>query len=255
MKYPCMDFAVDEWLSDPALSICSAATRGIWVDLLCAMHKLDRCGVIAGSREQLARLGRCSAVELAHALDELKTTNTANVTERDGVVSLTNRRMQREARERNANKLRMQRSRACGACAPPGAAGVTTPLSLIRDKRQSFEPLSEGHPVPGLAPDHGDARKANGEKGDQALSDSWAIKAGEATKAKKLPPRVREAVERFENALAAQWLNDAGKWVNRCKEECGKAERAVAEVESAIREGRVRTTPAQYAEQIWKEFA
>ena len=35
----------------------------------------------------------------------------------------------------------------------------------------------------------------------------------------------------------------------------GKCERVIAEVESAAKEGRIRTTPAQYSEQIWKEFA
>jgi len=35
----------------------------------------------------------------------------------------------------------------------------------------------------------------------------------------------------------------------------GKCERVIAEVESAAREGRIKTTPARYAEQIWKEFA
>ena len=106
-----MIFLVADWLSDPALSIRSSATRGIWADILCAKHKLDRSGVITGTREQLARLGRCSAVELVHALDELNATNAAVVTERDGVVTLKNRRMWREAKERDGSLLRMQKKR------------------------------------------------------------------------------------------------------------------------------------------------
>lgn len=61
--------------------------------------------------------------------------------------------------------------------------------------------------------------------------------------------------DRIESALGVQWVNDAGKWVNRIKKHFGKTERVTAEVESAMKESRIKTTPAQYAEQIWKEFA
>jgi hypothetical protein len=49
-------------------------------------------------------------------------------------------------------------------------------------------------------------------------------------------------------------VNDAGKWVNRIKGNFGESERVTAETESASKESRIKTTPAQYAEQIWKEF-
>jgi hypothetical protein len=49
-------------------------------------------------------------------------------------------------------------------------------------------------------------------------------------------------------------VNDAGKWVNRIKSKPNKVERVIAEVESAIKEKRIKQSPAQYAEQIWKEF-
>ena len=75
------------------------------------------------------------------------------------------------------------------------------------------------------------------------------------TKGKKaLDAKLRPTAERFEKSLGAQWVNDAGKWVNRIKAHHSKCERVVAELESAIRESRIKTSPAQYAEQIWKEF-
>jgi hypothetical protein len=193
-----MQFYVDDWLSDPALSSCSPAARGIWADLVCAMHKLDRGGVIAGTREQLARLGRCSAAELGQALAEIKATNTAEVTERAGRARIVNRRMKREARARQSLRLRVRRH---------------------RESREGA--------APALPP---------------------------AKAAFKLPQAARLIAGRFEAALGIQWINDAGKWVNRCKALPSKSERVVAEVESAIKEGRIRATPAQYAEQIWKEF-
>lgn len=71
---------------------------------------------------------------------------------------------------------------------------------------------------------------------------------------KALTKPQRETAQRFEKALSAQWVNDAGKWVNRIKAHPGKCARVIAEVESAQREKRIKQTVAQYAESIWKEF-
>ena len=75
------------------------------------------------------------------------------------------------------------------------------------------------------------------------------------TTVRKLSNRQKELADRIESALGVQWTNDAGKWINRIKANFGKSERVIAEVESALKESRIKTTPAQYAEQIWKEFA
>jgi hypothetical protein len=73
--------------------------------------------------------------------------------------------------------------------------------------------------------------------------------------ASKLSSEQKKLADRMEAALGVQWVNDAGKWVNRIKKHFSKSERVTAEVESALKESRINTTPAQYAEQIWKEFA
>ena len=72
----------------------------------------------------------------------------------------------------------------------------------------------------------------------------------------KLTPEQTEVANRLQLMLGEQW-NDANgrKWLKRCRDERLKAERVVAEVEQASREARINTTPAQFAEQIWKEFA
>lgn len=80
--------------------------------------------------------------------------------------------------------------------------------------------------------------------------------AATPTKAgKKLLGSELMIAKRFESALNGQWINDSGKWVKRIKQNTDKTDRVIAEVELAIREKRIATTPAQYAEQIWKEFA
>ena len=103
-KLPSIQFYTGDWLKDPRLSMCSAMTRGIWIDFLCAMHELDRVGELRGTTEQLARVARCSPVEIAQALDELSASRTADVSERNGFFTVVNRRMKREYEDREANK-------------------------------------------------------------------------------------------------------------------------------------------------------
>lgn len=111
-KLPAFQFYPGDWMKDPALSMCGPATRGIWIDLLCAMHELDRCGEIAGTPEQLARLCRCSVSELQAALTELSTTRAAEIAWTDNTtVVVQNRRMRGEYRERRSAAERQQKSR------------------------------------------------------------------------------------------------------------------------------------------------
>ena len=110
-----MLFMVGDWLKDPAISACSPLARGVWMDLLCAMHENHRSGQITGTRDQLARLGRCTTRDLDHALADLQTSQAADVTERAGIVTVINRRMRREYNERNGSRLRKVKQRSKGA--------------------------------------------------------------------------------------------------------------------------------------------
>jgi hypothetical protein len=71
----------------------------------------------------------------------------------------------------------------------------------------------------------------------------------------KLAGGQKELADLIQELLGEQWVNDAGKWINRIKEQPRKCERVFAEVGNAIKEGRIKTTPAQYAEETWKHFA
>jgi hypothetical protein len=115
-KYPYMQFYTGDWLKDPSLSMCCASTRGIWIDLLCALHESGRSGIIQGTPEQLSRLCRSTIPEFDQALAELKSTNAADVTERHGVVTVINRRMKKDAIDRADNALRKKRSRVSLQC-------------------------------------------------------------------------------------------------------------------------------------------
>jgi len=75
-----------------------------------------------------------------------------------------------------------------------------------------------------------------------------------STKATKLLIREKEQADRIESALGHQWTNDAGKWIGRIRSDPEKSDRVISEVISAIKERCINATPAQYAEQMWKEF-
>ncbi|MDE2098704.1 MAG: hypothetical protein KGL39_15730 [Patescibacteria group bacterium] len=222
-KLPWMPFFATDWLNDPLVSMCEPATRGILIDWICNMHLLNRCGQITGTRDQLARPGRCTTAQVGLALQDLIKTKAADVTERNGVVTVINRRMKREAKAREQGRKRVERHRHNGDVTPYARARAS-------DLRLKSESESEVKPT-----------KLKSDKGaEKALA--------------KLTLDQREVADLLETLLGDQWVNDSGKWVNRIKADLGKAERVAAEVRNAAAEGRIKTTPAQYAEQIWKEF-
>lgn len=91
---PYLALYTGDWKKDPELSMCFAATRGIWIDLLCSIHD-GRIGQVTGTAEQLSRLGRCDAASMTAALHDLQANRAANISERDGVFTVICRRMKK----------------------------------------------------------------------------------------------------------------------------------------------------------------
>lgn len=96
MKYSIMQFYASDWLVDSQVGLCSPQTRGIWIDWICHMHLLDRCGQITGTRDELAVLGRCTVVHVESTLADLDYHKTANIEINGDLVTVINRRMRRE---------------------------------------------------------------------------------------------------------------------------------------------------------------
>jgi len=123
-KRPAFLFYTGDWMKDPALSMCAPSTRGIWVDLLCAMYEQDhdRTGIIQGTLEQLARVCRCNVSELRNALDELEKTGAANVTfplhvtPGNSEITVTSRRLYREHIQRTSTAERVAKHREKRKC-------------------------------------------------------------------------------------------------------------------------------------------
>lgn len=82
-KRPSFQFYPGDWLKDPSLRSCSPATRGIWIDLLCAIHEIGDGGAVSGTIEQLARMTGCFPEEMRDACHELQVNEVAAV-ESDG---------------------------------------------------------------------------------------------------------------------------------------------------------------------------
>ena len=84
------------WLSDPALSLCRPATRGIWIDALCAMMEssTDR---LSATPDALARVCRCSVDDIMAAADDLSATEAAEVhRQQNGNITLISRKRRRD---------------------------------------------------------------------------------------------------------------------------------------------------------------
>jgi hypothetical protein len=116
-----------------------------------------------------------------------------------------------------------------------------------------------------INPPKGDGQNADTRRTpDEPPPTNLNLKAGKreshkafSTKASKLSPRQKELADRAEAALGVQWVNDAGKWIERIKLAPSKCESVIAEVEDAMKPQayRIRTTPAAFAEDTWKRFA
>ena len=111
-----------DWLKDPNLGQCSLATRGAWIDILFLMHENGETGRLEGTVKGLSQICRCSESEIEDVLAELDQTKTAeiihssvtcnaNVTPCSKNVTIINRRMAREHKDRVNTKLRVKRYR------------------------------------------------------------------------------------------------------------------------------------------------
>lgn len=110
-KVPAFQFYPADWMRDTQLQMASAASRGIWANLLCAMWFSPKRGCVTGSKEELKKLGNCSQEEFEVFLCENSRHNFASVTEANKNITVENRRMVREEKIRKSSRLRQSRFR------------------------------------------------------------------------------------------------------------------------------------------------
>jgi DNA-binding Lrp family transcriptional regulator len=70
----------------------------------------------------------------------------------------------------------------------------------------------------------------------------------------KLSGNQKAIADDAECVLGAEWVNDAGKWMNRIRADAEKVSRVIGETKRAAIQGEIKTTPARYAEDYWKRL-
>ena len=103
MKRPAFQFYPSDWRKDPALSACSLAARGLWIELMCIAHESDAYGHLsingkAMSAPQLARMVGESQPAISKLLAELSDAGVFSRTEQGVIYS---RRMVKDEHIRN----------------------------------------------------------------------------------------------------------------------------------------------------------
>jgi len=124
-KAPAFQFYVKDWLSDPELQCVSASSRGLWIDALCYMWEAPERGKLTATVEELSKLLRATNGDFTQFMEDLKRHKFADVTICNNEVTLLNRRMYREQKERDNTRLRVSRFRSNAKCNP----NVTPPSS------------------------------------------------------------------------------------------------------------------------------
>lgn len=108
-------FEWNDWLSDEALLCCSFEAQGFWIRCLCHMHRSGTFE-LSGTVDDLRRLLGCLPEEVTRNARELKRTGAADVRFGNGDVSIKSRRLEREAKSKEKNRLYVANHRAKGEC-------------------------------------------------------------------------------------------------------------------------------------------
>lgn len=86
-----------DWLSEEGLTLCEPSTRGIWADAINRMMSAHSY-FIEGDFRQLAKLCRCSEVQIQAAICEIKTFKIGNITQHGTNTKIVCRRFERAFR-------------------------------------------------------------------------------------------------------------------------------------------------------------
>jgi len=104
-------FYWNDWMNDTELQLSSASTRGIWSNALARMAGATPRGKLSGPIEDMPRLLNCTEDEFTKFLNEISFYKFGDVTICNSSVTVVNRRMMREEKERESTRLRVKRHR------------------------------------------------------------------------------------------------------------------------------------------------
>lgn len=141
-KAPAFQFYVRDWLSDPQLKMASHFSKGVWIDLLCYMWESPSRGELAGSEDNFCRMLGLTCTEFSTFIKEAETLNFASVTKSNNggnaEVTIRNRRMVRDEKERKNNALRQTRFKSNAKSNGKVTVEVTPPSSSSPSLKDSL---------------------------------------------------------------------------------------------------------------------
>ena len=107
-KRPSLQFYPGDWLRDVELQSATAATKGVWINVLCRMWDNRERGEITGDMDLLARLCMVSNYEFEGFCNEAEALQFCYMKRSgNGVVTLRNRRMYAEHNAKRNTRLRV----------------------------------------------------------------------------------------------------------------------------------------------------
>lgn len=159
-KAPASQFYWGDWLNDVELQSACSTSRGIWANALARMWYAKIRGEISGSPDKLIAILNCKNDEFITFLNEAEkyefcelSLNGASVTFplhvthgnilSNANVTLRNRRMFREEKERKNTRLRVQRYREKKTSNGDSNASVTPPSSSSSSKRKKRKEIAK----------------------------------------------------------------------------------------------------------------
>lgn len=139
-KAPAIQFYVKDWLSDPELKMASHSTKGIWIDMLCFMWESSERGLLRGTKDQLVRMLGATEIDFDLFIQEAKTLQFADVTICNKNVTVKNRRIYQEYKDKQNTRLRVKRYREKQKCNSDVTPSSPSPSpSPIKDKKPETE--------------------------------------------------------------------------------------------------------------------
>lgn len=136
-------FEWEDWLGDDDLSSCTLETQGFWIKCLCLMYRTES-HELTGTLDQLRRRLGLMPEEITRCAMDLKNNGAANVRFGNGIVSIISRRLQRVLKDKENNRLYVDRHRKKAKCKDD----VSPHILELRDKSQDEEEKRGEEPPP-----------------------------------------------------------------------------------------------------------
>jgi hypothetical protein len=89
----------------------SLEIEGAWIRICCKLWWSESKGKLSKTLKQWSRILRVDEVDAKRILDVIKVENIGDVTERNKKITVENRRMYRDFKEKEANRLRQEKYR------------------------------------------------------------------------------------------------------------------------------------------------